>query len=380
MNTNNAKPCILVVDDCPESLRDSIAAGLGDSVNTIVCHPREIELFHLSNSDLVLVDYKLDHWPERDSLSCISFKPKTGMSLAAILREYVDDIYDPHNIKAFALHTAVLDNVRDRLPRLTAQHAVARLNNLEWVFPKNQPCRFKQMTILAKAILELRCNWPNNMDDPIATMKKILGLHEDNLWSDRCWRDVRDCYSPDYELSAGGHQIQLVRWLLHQVMPYPCFLWDKHWVAARLQISVREFCRVVKGECELAKNLNSMRYSGLLSGFLGERWWRGAVEDYVWEITNPPNSTKQLNNALNERASEKLNSIEANPAIVCLDQSLLPKEKFSSPADAVRLQPDHWPAFADPAWMEIQDIENDSVFLAIVNPLDLAKIENNHQE
>ena len=380
MNTNNTKPCILVVDDLPDELRDSIAVGLGDSVNTIVRHPREIELSHLLSSDLVLVDYKLDHWPERDTQRCISFKPKTGMSLAVILREYVDDVGEKGHITAFALHTALLDNVRGRLPSLTAQHVIARLNNLEWVFPKNKRRRFEQILILAKAIQEIQFNWPENEDDSSETLKNVLALQEDNSWTYRCWRDVRDCYSPVYELSTGGHQIQLIRWLLHQVMPYPCFLWDKHWVAARLQISVTAFSRVMKGTSKLATELKSMRYSGLLSGFLGERWWRGAVEDYVWNLTSAPNSGGELIDALNARTDEKLKSIKANPAIVCLDESLLPKNKFSSPIEAVRLQPDHWPAFADPAWMEIQDVEDYPAHMAIVNPLDLAKIDSPHRK
>ena len=380
MNAKIERPCILIVDDYPDRNHRAIIAGLGDSAEILVLHPEEIDTSNVLTSDLVLVDYKLEFWPERDTLGCISLKPKTGMSLAVILREYVDDVGDTGHITAFALHTALLGSVRGRLPSLTAQHLIARLNNLEWVFPKNYRRRFEQILILANAIQEIQFIWPENEDDSSVTLKKVLALQEKKAWANRCWREVRDCYSPVYELSSGTHQIQLVRWLLHQVMPYPCFLWDKYWVAARLQISVKEFCRVVKGECELAKDLNSMRYSGLLSGFLGERWWRGAVEDYVWKISNPPNSTKKLNNALNERTSVILNSIEANPAIVCLDQSLLPKEKFSSPADAVRLQPDHWPAFADPAWMKIQDIEDDPALMAIVNPLDLAKIENDHRE
>ena len=380
MNAKIERPRILIVDDYPDRIHRAITAGLADSAEIMVLHPEEIDTSNVLTSDLVLVDYKLEYWPERDTLGCISLKPKTGMSLAVILREYVDDVGDTGHITAFALHTALLGSVRGRLPSLTAQHVIARLNNLEWVFPKNNRRRFEQILILANAIQEIQFIWPENEDDSSVTLKNVLALQDDNPWASRCWRDVRDCYSPVYELSTGAHQIQLVRWLLHQVMPYPCFLWDRHWVAARLQISVKEFCKVIKGKSKLAKDLNSMRYSGLLSGFLGERWWRGAVEDYVWKLTSAPNVGEKLIDALNVRADEKLKLIKANPAIVCLDGSLLPKRKFSSPAEAVRLQPDHWPAFADPAWMEIKDVEASPALMAIVNPLDLAKIESTHRK
>ena len=378
MNSKNKKPCILVVDDVPDEIRDTVAAGLGGRAKIVVRHPREIDRSDLSNSDLVLVDYRLAEWPERDALKCISTMPKTGMSLAAILREHVDDSDNHNQVTAFSLHTAHLHEVLGRLQSSTAQHVIARLNNLEWVFPKDEELRFEQMIILAKAIQELQFKWPNTTADSSAKLKSILELQEDKPWINRCWRDVRDCYSPVYELSTGEHQIQIVRWLLHQVMPYPCFLWDKHWVAARFQIPTNEFCRLVNGENQLAKDLNSMRYSGLLSGFLGERWWRGAIEDYVWNLTTAPNSNGRLTDALNELVGEELKSVTANPAIVCLDQDLKPKENFSSPSAAVRLQPDHWPAFADPAWIEIEDVKDSPALMAIVDPLDLAKIEDDH--
>lgn len=378
MNWKNKKPCILVVDDIPDEIRNTVAAGLGDRAKIVVRHPGEINRSDVSNSDLVLVDHRLVEWPERDALKCISTMPKTGISLAAVLREYVDNCDNSDQITAFSLHTELLHKIRGRLPSSTAQHVIARLNNLEWVFPKNEPRYFEQMITLAKAIQELQFNWPNTNADSSAKFKSILGLQEDKSWVNRCWRDVRDCYSPVYELSAGKHQIQIVRWLLHQVMPYPCFLWDKHWVAARLQIPTNEFCRVVNSKNQLAKDLNSMRYSGLLSGFLGERWWRGAIEDYVWKLTTAQSSNGNLTKALNEMVGEELNSVTSNPAIVCLDQDLQPKEKFSSPSAAVRLQPDHWPAFADPAWIEIEDVKDNPALMAIVDPLDLAKIEDDH--
>ena len=302
------------------------------------------------------------------------------MSLAIILREYADDSDNPKYITAFSLHTARLDSVRGRLPSSAAQHVIARLNNLEWVFPKNKPCRFQQMIILAEAIQELQFKWPGNNAESSEKLKQVLGLQENTRWFNRCWRDVRDCYSPVYELSTGGHQIQLVRWLLHQIMPYPCFLWDKNWVAARLQITVDDFSRIINGNSQLAIDLNFMRYSGLLSGFLGARWWRGAIEDYVWELTASPDSNGQLSNALNELAGEELESIDFSPAIVCLDKSLRPKKTFSTPRSAVRLQSDYWPAFADPAWMEMRDVKDDPALIAIVNPLDSAKLESDFQE
>jgi len=125
----------------------------------------------------------------------------------------------------------------------------------------------------------------------------------------------------------------------------------------------------------LAKELQAMRYSGILSGFLGNRWWRGALEDYVWELAGGgAGDAEILRNALQERTAGNLGSVEPNPPVVCLDGDFVPTRDFKSPANALRLRPDHWPAFADAAWMDIEMIRGNPVLQAMVDPLDQHRI------
>ena len=372
-------PSILVVDDEPDELRDAIALELEDRANSEVIHPHDVELPHLEKADLVLVDYRLDKWKERDAHSVISLQPANGIALVAVLREHVDQS-PKDKLTAFALHSSHLDEIQGRLPTVIAQHVLARLNNLEWAFPKDERRRYEQMVLLADAVRQLPRRWPQNSDDSASEARDLLKMNKDNESFDRCWRDVVECRAPLSELTAGQHGILFIRWLLNQVMPYPCFLWETHWVAVRLGISVDALQQVLEGSSRLAEDLESMRYSGILSTFLGDRWWRGSLEDYVWELAGESEAEEQkLREALTERAGMDLEPIDATPPVVCLDANLQPTGQFLSPMTTVTLHPDHWPAFADPAWMDVETVRDNPHLLSIVDPLDRHRVDDDNE-
>ena len=368
---NIEKPSILVIDDEPDELEPRVAAGLDNRATSWVIHPQNVKRKHLKDADLVLVDYRLEDWSERDVLSTISLQPVNGMSLTVVLREQVDQS-EKDKLTAFALHTGHIEDIQGRLPLATAQHVRAQLNNLEWVFMKNESHRYDQMLLLADAVRELPGQWSKDSDSRV---QQLLDMDKDDESFERCWHDVKDCRVPIEELSEGGHSILFIRWLLHQVLPYPCFLWPEHWVAARLGISIDAMRKVLTGNSPLAKDLESMRYSGILEDFLGDRWWRGAIEDYAWNVSEGLTADVQhLRDVLSERAGMKLKSIDVNPAVVCVDKNWQPTDEFLSPMTAITLHPDHWPPFADPAWMDIETVQNDTTLWPLVNPLDQHRI------
>ena len=367
------KPSILVIDDESDNLGSQIDLGLADRATASAIHPRDVEMSDLKNADLVLVDYRLDSWPERDAQS-VSLNPATGMALAVVLREQVDRSQEG-KLTAFALHTGRLGEIQGRFSSATAQHVLARLNNLEWVFSKSESRRYEQMVLLADAIRQLPSQWPGDSYGSTSVVRQLLAMEENDEPFERCWRDVLDCRVPVHELTAGGHGILFIRWLLHQVLPYPSFLWAEHWVAARLRISVDALREVLAGNSDLVKDLESMRYSGILAGFLRDRWWRGALEDYVWELAGRHRAEEQrLREALTERAGTDLDPIDANPAVVCVDKGLQPTGQFLSPMTAVTLRPDHWPPFADSAWMDVETVRDDPDLLSMVDPLDRHRV------
>ena len=372
------KTPILVIDDEPDGLRHQVRLEFDNRVNWLVVHPSEVRSSQLEEADLVLVDYKLDKWPERDEQPT-SLKPETGLALAVLLREQVDRSPSRKGATAFALHTGHLDEIQGRLPLSTAEHVRARLNNLEWAFQKSESQRFDQMAILANAVRQLPSKWPTDPNDSTAIAKRLLVVNNNNELSERCWRDVRECRAPLHDVQEDRHGILFLRWLLHEVMPYPTFLWAEHWVAARLGICVDDLRLVLKGNSQLAEELNSLRYSGILAGFLGDRWWRSALEDYVWELVQGAEG-QPLSESLSERAAGmEITPIDANPAVVCLNENFEPTGQFLSPMTALTIRPDHWPTFADSAWMEVGTVLDTPSLLTIVDPLERHRVYSDNE-
>jgi hypothetical protein len=120
-----------------------------------------------------------------------------------------------------------------------------------------------------------------------------------------------------------------------------------------------------------------MRYSGTLAGFLGPRWWRGALEDYVWELTNGQAAdVSTLHAALRERTSVAFDALEAGASVVCLNDSLLVSDEIVPPEKAVRLLPDQWPAFAEKAWTSVALAKDSALLAAVVDPIDAARLDD----
>ncbi len=375
---NIEKPSILVIDDEPDKLRDQVAEGVKDRAVTNVFHPQDIDISDLESADIVLVDYRLNKWSERDA-QVVSLSPTNGIALAVVLRERVDKA-KKNKLTAFALHTGHIEDIQGRLPLSTTQHVRAQLNNLEWVFRKEDPHLYDQMLLLADAVRQLPAQWPEDSDGSASMVQKFLDMDEDDNSFERCWRNIKDCRVPVEELFMRGRSILFIRWLLHQILPYPCFLWAKHWVAARLGISIESLREVLEGDSDLAKDLKAMRYSGILAGFLGDRWWRGAIEDYAWNLVEGHTANvQQLRDALAERAGMDLDPIKVTPAVVCVDKDWQPIDKFLSPMTTITLHPDHWPSFADSACMDIETVRNEANLLPLVDPLDQHRIENDEE-
>lgn len=371
-------PFLLVVDDKADDVRSGLVHRLADQATVTVLHPSDVELEDLAKTDLVLMDYKLDQWPERDKQSAVSFDIRSGLALATVLREVADNA-TPDRLTAVALHTAHLSDASGRIRPPHSTHVVARLNNLEWVFEKQKkktdPDPYPQVVELAKAVQRLRGDWPAEAFASEAHARTLLDLRDEVAWFDRSWREVLECQPPIHELAGTEHGILFLRWFLHQVLPYPCFLWDGHRVATRLRMRVEDFEQIVASNGDFAQDLRRRRYTGLLDGFLGNRWWRTAIEDYAWELGRGTSGNPDLfGDRLRERAGVDLELIEISDPVVCLDRDFKPVE-VASPQDAVRLRPDYWPSFADAAWMKIDAVVDDPSLQAMVEPVDQYRLQ-----
>ncbi len=109
-----SKPRILVVDDQPDEAQP-LKIELGHAVYFDISHPADLTEDQLHIADLVLIDFRLDNWQDRDNISSISLRPMNGIALAAVLRSHIHDQADV-SPKAFAIYSGHSDDLSGRLP------------------------------------------------------------------------------------------------------------------------------------------------------------------------------------------------------------------------------------------------------------------------
>jgi hypothetical protein len=249
--TRESLPHVLIIDDEDTTKHE---LGLRSIAATRGRHPRDVEVSDIEWADLVLMDFIISNWAERDELEQVSLKPLNGLALAAVLREHADAASRlPHSYTAFAIHSAHIGDIAARLHTTNrTPYVVARLNNLEWAFDKADTARFKSSAALAEAVSRVSKSWPTVAAGAIGTVTaEILQLSADEPWSERAEDDLVMCQIPRAKFSAGANGLLFLRWLLHGIMPYPTVLLAMHWVAARLRITVESLRQVMHGESEV---------------------------------------------------------------------------------------------------------------------------------
>lgn len=375
---HDQRPFVLVVDDNADDMRSSLVQRLNDSVAVSVLHPSDVKREDLARTDLVLMGYKLEQWPERDGQSGAAFDIRSGMVLAAVFREVAEEA-TPDRLTAMALYTGHLSEASGRIRPPHSQHVVASLNNLEWIFEKKKKETDldpdAQAIELANAVQLLHGDWPTEACASEARACELLNLRAEVGWFGRSWQEVRECQPPIHELAGTEHGVLFLRWFLHKVLPYPCFLWDIHQVATRLRMRVKDLKQIIASHGDLSQDLRKRRYTGILHGFLGHRWWRTAIEDYAWELGRGASGNPNIfRDRLRERAGIDLDLIGISDPVVCLNRDFEPTE-IASPQEAVRLRPDYWPSFADAAWMKIDAVGTDPSLRAMVEPIDQYRLQ-----
>lgn len=374
MSPQPAIPRVLVVDDSPDDLQSRRDLTNSDGKIWVdLRHPQDVTKDDLDTASVVLVDLVLDSWPERDKLSTLGLKPSNGLALLSVLQEHAHG--SGRRPCAFALHTGKMDRLRHQLA--DSEHIVARAHNLDWVFRKNDGSAWNQIASLAQAVAGLPSAWSvEDRERNVTSIRTWLGLPS-VYWAKRAWRDVEECHPPAHELAVTTHGIALVRWLLHRILPYPCFLIDIHHLAARLRLELKSLRGAMSGG-ELDEWLKPARYVGHLGAFAGPRWWRSGIEALVFELTaEAPADPTLLERKLKEKSSALRGSPVREPVVV-VDGRYVPLDELGDADSAVRIVPDSWPPFADQAWTTPELAHDDDRLRAIVRITDSQRIDEGH--
>ena len=371
------KPHILIVDDQADAERNTIAL-LDEQGHFTVLHPQDVESQDLQKADLVLVDYVIEEWPEREESKTISLQPQNGLALAAVLRSHAHTV---PTSTAFALRSGHLPDLSKPFPPEPRLHVLAQAHNLEWVFPKKTEDRTvsirDQIIKLALAVRQLPEKWPINDPEKLRTLvEKFLSIPDEAPWAGQAWQDIEDCHPPIHELVEKSHGLTFLRWLLHRILPYPCFLWDTYYLAARLRVRHASLYKAL--DSGLADTLKPFCYGGLLSGFLGQRWWRSGIEFFLWNLTDgDPFDPERIRTLLSEKVSIPLDPAESNQPVVCVDDNYQPLEDSCETDIAVRIQPDDWPPYAEQAWTTVELASRNPSLAALVVESDRERLTKN---
>jgi hypothetical protein len=353
-------PTIVFIDDNQEELKplaESVAKrGMqGCKVDS----PEDVDFDLLHSADLVIVDYTLDRWINSVGVSNLSQIPPNGVALASVLREHYRKPALKHAPPTgFALITGDPGNLCST-PGERRPHIVARLSNLEWYFEKqaDHEQNVQRIVSLAVAIRKL----PPMLSAEMVGLDKLMELLEvpkSDILFERYSDSVSRCRPPIHHLSKESGGMVLIRWLLHRILPHTCFLLDRYALASRLRVSPESLEAELKTNTSFSQLLEPYRYKGLLSDFDGPRWWRGGIEQVLWEITDGNSTnTESLQNCLQKLNLSSLSFVDLTRPVVTLNADFQPESNLSNLSDTIALHLDDWPSYAEPAYMR-RDVLN----------------------
>lgn len=240
---------------------------------------------------------------------------------------------------------------------------------MEWFFEKKAPATENATRIheLAMAVRSLPADVKNDLGD-IEALARLLSVDKSNPLLGRYCDAVLRCRPPLHHLSERSHGLVIIRWLLHRILPHTCFLLDQLHLAARLRVTPASLQACLSKEAPLVKALSAFEYHGPLKRFDGTRWWRGGIEQWLWEQTNGQSGDDELVlKLLKSIGCQMLAPAGIAHPVVTVDKNLTPEQQLSPFAESIALRLDDWPDYAEPAYATRATIEKNPEMHAFIS-------------
>ena len=353
-------PVVLVVDDDEQDA--FIAAMCHEGVNARHVYPGDLTYDDLAEVDLILIDEFLERWPERKA---VKDQPalfvRDGIALAGVLRSHLemrgaDKAQEPYPDKtAIVLRTGHLATLAVGTPTFMRPIAVAGRHDVEWVVEKGQSSSSSKLAELAKAASSLPTSW-----DPQAPVAQLewLGL-SDQPWREDALAQIELCRPPWSVLAETSAGRLWLAWFLQLILPFSTFLVDDLRAASFLGLKADALDIVLNGKSELTSQLRRCAYGGHLAGFAGRRWWRAGILDLRrWVLESASEQVKDdVAQIVTVLHGSELPLLGLQYPVFEIDASYQVVPDPVEISQAVRLQPDGWPPFADDPWLRTESLE-----------------------
>lgn len=373
-------PEVVVIDDEPKGADRQLVSDLeSDGIRAVLVHPDDVTKDLLRAASVIAIDHYLNVWPQRD-LEPVGRQVMDGIALCSVLRSVIeppDPAESPRNHVAYVVRTNQLDRLRGSLPAEMSQHLLAAHYGLDWVQSKVDASEgrleVERLAALSRAVSALPSDWHAVAPSESEELAVWLGV-EAAAFRAAALQQIEDCHPTAHRLAQQTGGSGFLRWFLHRVLPYPTFLLGDVRAAAAIGVTVDALRALADSSGEDSGLLNSALYRGHLATFLGRRWWLAGLEALAVRLRSEPSA---LGEALRTAGFDPTaHTLSTRGLVVVLDESLEPKEVPVPLQQAVRIQPDAWPAFAADAWASVDDARNDSELRAIVVAADRERLGN----
>ncbi|CCG02453.1 hypothetical protein [Blastococcus saxobsidens] len=354
------RPYVLIIDDDPA--QEAFALQLSrHGVDADHVFPDDVSTRHLERAALVLIDEYLERWPAREKLKDHpTLFIRDGVALAAVLRAQLEhrgpNISDSTPSRtAVALRTGHLSHLASGLPRHLWSPAVASRYDLEWVAEKSAaPDTLAAIALAAAALPE---TW-----DPTKPVQQREWLSlADTPWAADALAQIEQCRPPWSTLSATSAGRLWLAWFLQKVLPFPTFLVDDLRAAAYLGLREEALDQVVASATDLSSRLGGAVYTGQLSGFAGRRWWRAGLAAFRRQLLAESGGRGPADAAerIIEAHGAPLEVLGLTYPVFTIDRNYQTSSRPIEVTDALRLQPDGWPSYADDPWLARDDVDDE---------------------
>lgn len=370
------KPCILLIDDEPQT------ASFGTDANLITLQPEDANfsadlVAAIPQADLILLDHNL-HLGQDLTLLALD-----GASFVGHLRSYARA--NGLTLPPLVIYTSEDEAFREEVPSVGAavpidgsfvgrQARLAPKLDVEWLISKNGEEGATLALALAndaRKLREISVDGRMSMEETA----EYLQVPEDTPWRQVAHSSIARWRPPVSEPGASGPGPRGVsatlRWLLHQVLPFPGLLLSSEYAAWSIGVEIADFHLAAEGgRGELSNLLDNARYRGPGQSLYEPRWWAPGIDYASWQLRDLASSCGDRQSALDELAGPGL-SILGTPEKVVVVNSDLEEPQLAELEDAVEINPPGWPSEALQPWMTRDEAQSDPKAQTMVDPADL---------